>query len=280
MSSKPQDRNRTRPSFLLWGVLCAVCLLVCLPGGCGEEPLTDEGPGTVSKTDHALLIKDGRAVFERSIAAMGGHEALTRIQNRTLQGTIEVKPLAIEGTFTIVQARPNKVYMKLDTQGLGVIERGCDGTVFWERREQEPLRRFQGDELDLHLLTAFFDETYYETMYRSIESMGLESIEGSPCYKVLLVPFRGPSIINYYSQDTGLLAKTLLRIKRGGFTTDMESYLFDYQTIRDIQVAHTVLEKSLGTETWRRLTHIELNSEIAEGLFHPPVEPNEPSPGS
>jgi hypothetical protein len=260
-------------------VLCAVCFVLSLPGGCGEEP-RDDGSGSVAKADHDLLTRDGRAVIERNIAAMGGHEALTRIQNRTLRGTIEVEPLGIEGTFTIVQARPNKVYMKLDTQGLGVIERGCDGTVFWERREQEPLRRFQGDELDLHLLTAFFDDTYYETMYQSIESMGLESVEASPCYKVLLVPFRGPSIINYYSQETGLLAKTLLRIKHGGFTTDMESYLLDYRIIRDIQVAHTVLEKSLGTETWRRLTHIELNGEIEEGLFNLPVEPNASSPGS
>ncbi len=256
-------------------VLACICLMVCLPGGCAEESPSTEAAG-VPSTDHAALLKDGRAVIERNIAAIGGREALMQIQNRTLQGAIEVKPLAIEGTFLIVQARPNKVYMRLETRRLGLIERGCDGTVFWERRENEPLRFFKEDELALHLLTAFFDETYFETMYESIESMGIESVEETPCYKLLLVPHQGPSIVNYYARDTGLLLKTLMRMNRGGFNTTMESLLLDYQEIQGIQVAHTVLEKSLGTETWRRLTKIEYNQDIAGTQFSPPAEPNSP----
>lgn len=269
-------RKQYRSQRLPGRVLACICLAVCLPGGCAEKPSSADAEAPASSVDHAKLLKDGRAVIERNIAATGGREVLTQIQNRTLQGTIEVKPLAIEGTFLIVQARPNKVYMRLETRGLGVIERGCDGTVFWERREDEPLRFFKDDELALHLLTAYFDETYYENMYQSIESMGVESVEDTPCYKVLLVPFQGPSIVNYYAQDTGLLQKTLLRINRGGFNTNMESLLLDYQKIQGIQVAHTVLEKSLGTETWRRLTKIDYNRDIAEAMFNPSTEPNSP----
>jgi hypothetical protein len=108
--------------------------------------------------------------------------------------------------------------------------------------------------------------------------MGLEPVEETPCYKVLLVPFQGPSIVNYYAQDSGLLTKTLLRLNRGGFNTNMETHLLDYRDVGGIKVAHTLLEKSLGTETWRRLTDIAFNQTLSADLFSPPADPNVPSP--
>lgn len=260
-----------------WGAACWLCLvgvLLCL--GCGEEQADSRPQVEEVQVDHERLQVDGRAVVERGITALGGRAALERIQNRILKGTIEVAPLDVEGTFEIVQARPNKVYMKIETQGLGTIERGSDGNVFWERRSTGPLRYLEGEDLKLHLLTAYFDETYYEQIYKNIETMGLESVEEIECYKVLLVPYQGPSIINYYAKDSGLHLKTQLRVDRGGFHMPMETFSRDYRDINDIKVAYTILEKSMGTETWRRLTELTFNTNLPEGLFSPPSEPNSP----
>ena len=257
------------------GRLCLWSSLLLL--GCVDQPIASDTPKEAVALDHDALMKDGRAVIERSIAAVGGREALARIKNRVMKGTIQVKPLGVEGTFEIIQARPNKVYMKILTQGLGLVERGCDGRVFWERRSQQTLRFLGGEELQLHLLTAFFDETYHEQMYKSVETMGLETIEETPCYKVLLVPHQGPSVINYYARDSGLHVKTLLQVNRGGFHVPMETFSHDYREIDPIKIAHAIVEKSMGTETWRKLTDIAFNIQVPEGIFDPPPEPDNPN---
>jgi hypothetical protein len=254
--------------FILTGGLC---YLGCTQQVPSLEPVPASAVGDVNQV---LLAQDGYAVVDRAIAAQGGLAALEGIRNRTMTGTIDVTPLSVHGTFEIIQARPDKVYMKIETEGLGVIERGSDGTVFWERRSHGALRFFRGEELRLHLLTAIFDETTYRQVYRNVKSLGLEAVDGVQCYKVLLEPYQGPSIVNYYAKDSGLQVKTLIKVMRAGFSLPMETLVQDYRIVQGVQVAHTIIERSMGTETRRQLTEIAFNRDLPAGLFDPPYEPN------
>ncbi|MFC1652908.1 DUF620 domain-containing protein [Planctomycetota bacterium] len=220
-------------------------------------------------------------MVDRCIAALGGREAMLKIQNTKVTGTIEIEELKMSGTFLIYQARPNKAYVKLDIERMGITERGTDGEVFWERRPSLPLRFLAGKELDIHLLSAYFDETHYDDIFRDVVYEGTESVEGQECYRVVLTSHQSDPVIIYYSKVSGLPMKTELRIHRGaGILTTSEHYSRDFRAIAGVKLAYLLREHAMGIDVVQRVQDIQINIALPEGIFSPPpdgwLDPNDP----
>src|SRR4030095_8931760 len=73
-------------------------------------------------------------VLARYTEALGGAAAIEKIKTRTMKGTW-VGSNGITLGYELYQTAPDKVYSVLNTPRQGVIERGFDGQVAWEKSQ-------------------------------------------------------------------------------------------------------------------------------------------------
>ena len=77
-------------------------------------------------------LPSGEEILERCLKSTGGREALARINNRLIRGTVEIKPAGLKGLLAVYQARPNRYYAQIDIAGQMTVRQGTDGEVVWE----------------------------------------------------------------------------------------------------------------------------------------------------
>lgn len=70
-------------------------------------------------------------LLAKSVAAMGGANAVKAIKSIRIRGTFEMPAQGASGTIEIVQARPAQFRTTITIQGFGTIESGSDGKIAW-----------------------------------------------------------------------------------------------------------------------------------------------------
>lgn len=199
-------------------------------------------------------LPSGEEILERCLKSTGGREALTRINNRLIRGTVEIKPAGLQGLLAVYQARPNRYYAQIDIAGQMTVRQGTDGEVVWELNPMTGPRVLTGQEKALLLSQYAFDETRYRETYDSIQCLGVELIDGRPCYKVVQNAKRAMPVTVYYSKETGLALKACYTIPDTTGAQEVETTMADYRPVDGILYAHRTVQKIGNMET---LTLIE-----------------------
>jgi len=199
-------------------------------------------------------VPSGEEILERYLKQVGGREALARIHSRHIRGTVEIKPLGLKGLLAVYQARPNRYYAQIDIAGQMTVRQGTDGEVVWELNPMTGPRIIEDQERALLLSQYAFDETRYRETYDTIQCLGVEWIEGQPCYKVVQSVRRAIPITVYYSKETGLAMKARYTILAPGEAQEVETTTTDYRPVDGILYPHRTVQKLKKVET---LTLIE-----------------------
>lgn len=217
-------------------------------------------------------LPTGKEIMERCIKCIGGYEALAKLNNRLIKGTMEIKQMGIKGTITAYQARPNKYYAKIEIEGIGTIERGTDGEVVWELHALTGPRVMEGEEKALMLLVYNFDQTNYKKLYKKIECVGMEEIQGEVYYRVVFTPRRAKPLTIYFSRESGLIVKSAFTLEHQLGKIKVETLEDDYKEVDGILYAHHGVEKAMNMDTDITLDSLQHNVEIPEDRFELPLE--------
>lgn len=199
-------------------------------------------------------LPSGEEILERCLKNTGGREALARINNRLIRGTVEIKPAGLQGRLAVYQAKPNRYYAQIDVAGQMAVRQGTDGKVVWELNPMTGPRIITGQEKALLLSQYAFDETRYRETYDSLQCLGAELIDGQPCYKVVQSVKSAMPITVYYSKVTGLAMRACYTIPDATGAQDVETTMTDYRPVDGILYAHRTVQKIENVET---LTLIE-----------------------
>jgi outer membrane lipoprotein-sorting protein len=234
-------------------------LLVLLPVAVGAQ-----------ETAPAEKLPAGREIVERSIEAIGGKEALKKINNRVGEGTLEIKGLGIKGKLVSYQARPNKMYTHVEIEGIGTIEQGSDGEVVWEMSTLTGGRVKQGEERAALLLFSHFDESELLEKFEKIECVGVEEVGGEACYKVVATPKEAMPITTYYSKQSGLPLKAVLTFPHQAGKLEVENLMQDYREVDGLLLPHRNVEKVMVIESLVTIDKFRHNVELPEDRFAPP----------
>ena len=240
-------------------MLLSAMLLALLPVAAGSQ-----------ETAPKEKLPSGREIVERSIEAIGGKEVLKKINNRVGEGTLEIKGLGIKGKLASYQARPNKMYTLVEIEGIGKIEQGCDGEVVWEMSTLTGARIKQGEERAALLLFSHFDESELLEKFEKIECVGVEEVEGEPCYKVVATPKEAPPITTCYSKQSGLALKAVLTYPHQAGKLDIENLMQDYREVDGLLLPHRNVEKVMTIESLVTIDKFRHNVELPEDRFAPP----------
>ncbi len=149
-------------------------------------------------------LKSAPAVLDRYKQALGGADAIAKVQSETVRGEIEGTGISGKMTF-IYYARPFKTLMKVTTPDGKEILQGFDGKVSWSITPEgtsvdkdtpvEAIRRDADLQYPLHQRDYF----------NQFEFAGIADFEGHKCYWLHGTTHWGKDNNQFYDVHTGLL---------------------------------------------------------------------------
>ena len=215
---------------------------------------------------------DAKAIVAKSIEAMGGTEAFSKITSRIVKGNLEIQGMGVKGTIEIHQLRTGKSITRTEIEGIGTILQGVDGDVVWETNPMTGARIVEAEERALLLFSNRFDETNYETAIKSFEYAGEADVNGTACHKVILTVEGLKPMATYYAKDTGLPAKTEITVATPMGEMNTEAVNGDFRKVGDVLYAFSITQRVAGSEIKITFDSIENNVVIPEETFALPDE--------
>jgi hypothetical protein len=216
----------------------------------------------------------GAEVMEQALLATGGREAHAKLHNRVTRGFMEMPAMGLKATMTAYAAAPNLAYALFESPALGKIESGANGGTCWEISMMAGPRILDGDERAAVMRESVFNNTiHWKELYRQAETIGIDSVNGEACYKVLLTPNEGQPETHYFAVDSHLLLKAETTISSSMGSVKVETYPSDYREVDGVLIAHTSRQVIMGLQQMViKSESVEHNVTLPEGIFDLPAD--------
>lgn len=212
-------------------------------------------------------------ILDKYVEATGGKAVYEKVHNEKSAGTFEFVGKGIKGTITSFRAEPNKSLTVVELEGVGTIKEGTDGQTAWQSSSFEGPRIMQGDERAIALREAMLrGPLYWRKLYKHVETVGQDTIDGQPCYKVVLTPQEGKPETHYYDKNSGLLVKMAMSRASPMGEIPTDTIFGDYKEEDGLRQPHKVHANSFGMEFLIALDHVEYNVEIPGNKFDLPAD--------
>jgi zinc protease len=219
-------------------------------------------------------LPKGDAVVAKYIEATGGRAAYDKVRTMISTGKMSMPAQGIEGKVTIYEAEPAKNYTVVDVPGIGLVEDGTDGTVAWEKSALQGARLKTGAEKAFAIRSANSQSKFLDLkkFYKSVETVGVEDVNGKPCYKVVATPVEGQPEISYYDKVSGLLVKETGVMASPMGEVPVESEVSDYRKEGALLLPHKIKQKFVGQIMEITLESTQINPDIPKDRFDVPPE--------
>ena len=153
----------------------------------------------LSATSPAAKLPSAESILDRYIEVTGGREAYESRKSEVGHGKMQIATVGITGELTSY-AKPGLQYLDINLAGVGKIEQGVKDGIAWENSVLQGPRVKTGDELEAALREAIFNAPiHWREIYPTVETVGIESINGEDAYRVLQAPSKGNAVTTYYA---------------------------------------------------------------------------------
>jgi outer membrane lipoprotein-sorting protein len=131
----------------------------------------------------------------------------------------------------------------------------------------------EGDEKAETLLQAKFNpDLSWRDLFKSAETVGVDTVDGKECYKVLLTPKSGTPITKWFDKQSNLLVKMSLTSKSPMGEIQSDSTFSDYRKEGDVLVPHKVVSHVATMELVMTVDSVQYNADIPKEKFEVPAE--------
>lgn len=222
-------------------------------------------------------LPTGEAILEKFIEATGGRAAYAKQHSRVTKGTFAIVGMGAKAKMTTYAAAPRKFYVGIESDMLGRIESGVDGDIVWQLTTMMGPEIKKGSERAAILREATFNGILnWKALYKSVECVGVEEVEGKPCYKVVMTPKEGSVETVYYDKKTSLMVKMETKLETPMGTIAIVSVVSDYKKVDGTLVPHKVIQEIGGLQKLEIVAEsIEHNVDIPVDRFKAPDDVRE-----
>jgi hypothetical protein len=226
----------------------------------------------VSNAEKPAKMPTAEKILDRYVEATGGIKAYDKLQNSVVKGSLGIPAAGITLDITVYSARPNKVYSKAESPAIGSFESGTDGALCWENSVMQGARILEGTELADKLRESKFESmAYWRGLYDTMNVTGIDTVAGSPCYKVELKAKGGKPRTYFFDQKSGLLMKSVNIVPTQMGDIAVEAFPTDYRKEGDILVSHKTSMKLMSQDRVMTITSVEYNAAIPDSVFAIPA---------
>jgi len=212
-------------------------------------------------------------ILDRYIEVTGGKAVYQARKSEHAMGTMDFKAQGLKGSVTRYAAPPSQLYISIELEGVGKIESGVTDGVAWEKSAIMGARIKTGEERAQTLREARFNGTlFYKELYTKVETTGMETIDGEPCYKVVLTPADGKPETMFFQKKSGLVVKTAVTAVSQMGEIQSEAITSDYKSFGGVLVPTKVIQRAGGQEFSISIDKVIVNEPIPAERFELPAE--------
>ncbi len=215
-------------------------------------------------------LPSGKDVLARYIEVTGGRAAYEKVHSRVTTATLDLPEMNLKGSVVTTQAPPNRGNIVTKLPGIGVFEQGTDGTIAWDKNVVTGPRILEGPERDTVIRSLTINnELDPEKHYKSIETTGVENVDGKPAYKVVLTGPGGKET-RYYDKESGLLVKMeqTSQTQMGEITAIIIPS--DYREVDGIKMPFKATQEAMGRKVNMTMDKIEHNVDVPDSQLAMP----------
>jgi len=218
-------------------------------------------------------LPSAETILDRNVEANGGRAAYEKRHSTCRVEDFEVVNTPIKGTMTTYGQAPDKKYSEIDIPMVGKFRQGSDGRIAWSLSEMAGPKLLEGEERAIALISGRFNnELYWRELYKRVETVGMEDVDGKPAYIVVRTPKEGKPVTEYFDAATFLTVKGVMKLQTADGEIRAEVFPSDYRKEGGIMVPHKVVTKSAGQERVITLRTFTVNEEAPAGTFDIPAE--------
>jgi zinc protease len=213
------------------------------------------------------------SILDRFIEVTGGKAAYEARKTEVVKGTVEFAAMGLKGSMVTYYQEPGNYYMAMDLAGIGKVETGLIGGVAWENSVLQGARIKTGEEKAQALREAAMNGAFHwRDLFTKAETVGEETVEGEPCYKVVMTPAEGHPVSMYFEEKSGLMRRTSVVAASQLGDIPAESISTEYKRFDGILEPAKVTEKVAGQEFTITIDSATANQPIPPEKFALPEE--------
>ncbi len=218
-------------------------------------------------------LPKAETILDKYVEATGGKAAYAKIHSEITTGTMEFTAMGLKGKLVAYGAEPNLQLTEVTFEGIGKVQEGTNGDVAWGLSAVQGPRIKEGDERAESLQRAkFHGDAQWRDTFKTVETTGVEAVDGKDCYKVVATPKAGSPVTRWYDKESNLMVKTAMTTKSPMGEIQSESTISDYRKEGPLLVPHKIITHAAGQDFAITIDTVQQNAEIPKGKFDLPDE--------
>jgi len=221
-------------------------------------------------------------IIDKTLAALGGREAIGKLTSRVTAGTMVISSPGGEfnGTIEVTNQSPNKLrtLVKIDLSAVGmgtaVVDQRFDGTSGYAMDTMLGDHPVTGNQLD-NMYNQVFPSPLLDYAKRGTKIVlgGKEKVGDRDAYALSITPARGSVTRVFVDAETYLPLRTIVNVEipQAGMveqTTDVS----DYRVVDGVKLPFRLVNTSSVQSFTVTVTKIEHNVKIDPALFVKPSD--------
>ena len=227
--------------------------------------------GTATE-DGAAATEDlpgGKEIYDAYIEATGGRERFQELNSSRIVGAMKMQ--GMEAPMEILRERPGKLVVTIEFEGFGTISQGINETHAWDVNPMRGARLLDGKERDdMQKRADFEEELEPEKYYKSIETVGKESIDGKECYVVEFTSNNDEVEKRFFDVATDFVVRVETKRDTPLGKMNVATAMSDYRDIDGIKMPFKTEMSVMGQSQVIEFQEVNLNVEHEEDAFNPP----------
>ena len=253
-------------NFLLTATLLIVVLVN--PQKTLAQDSTDTNPPEMNVTMKQVpegLTANG--VIDIYLEAIGGKEKFSKVEDRTtiMRGEIMGQNLSI----VIKQKAPNKLKQNSRSGEMKqtILYDGSKGVmIIGDEKTELDNKKLEKIKLEAAMNFLLDPEVYGV----SLELKGIETVDSTLCYKIVLITEEGTNWVQFYEIDSGLKIKEVKEVETTQGSFQQETFYSDYKEVDGLKFPFKI-KQSFGMQTIEmNVSSVKLNEGLEDSIFEIP----------
>lgn len=251
----------TRISFAR-AVGVAVLALAAHTAAAAQQPVPRSGGS----------LPPAKQIVDKYVDAIGGRQMIGRYNARHTQAEMSMPAMGMTMNMDVYQARPNKMFTRIEMPGMGTTTSGFDGHVAWVNNPMQGPRILNGPELNETLSRADFDANLDPSKnFPTMETVGERTIDGHACWNVRMVSATGIEAQNCFDKTTGLLIGSTMKQRTQMGEMQVEVAYSNYHDFDGIKMPTTTTMNMMGQQMVTTIKSVS-HAAIPDSTFDLPAD--------
>jgi hypothetical protein len=164
-------------------------------------------------------------------------------------------------------------YAEVGIPFFGKGRMGTDGQTAWEIPFMGDPKLREGGEREFALLAGRLNsEIEWRTLYRRVETVGSEEVDGKRAYVVVKTFRLAEPVTEHYDAASHLLVKSIAKMPSADGEPIVETLPSDYRKEGGVLIPHRIVIKSAGRVRIMTIRSVTVNQDAPPGAFDIPSE--------